>query len=90
MPSLVYRFRLRPEHSIGRNELLRLWAAACRSDQVSVSRSESVLGQFEKGYIYSLEAATICDSPDVRQRITAALTAAMPTASIVISNQFFT
>ncbi len=90
MPSLVYRFRLGPKHSIGRKDLLRLWAAACRSDNVSVTRSASVLGQHEKGYIYSLEAAMIADSPDVRQRITAALTAALPTASIVISNQFFT
>jgi hypothetical protein len=89
MPSLVYWFRLRPEHSIGRNELLRLWAAACRSDNVSVSRSASVLGQQEKGYIYSLQAPAISDSADIRQRITAALGAALPTACIVISNQFF-
>jgi hypothetical protein len=90
MPSLVYRFRLRPEHSIGRNELVRLWAAACRSDDVSVSRAEAVLGQHEKGYIYSLQAPAIADSPDTLKRITAALTALLPAAPIVISNQFST
>jgi hypothetical protein len=70
MPPLVYRFRLRPGHSIG--------------------RSVSMLGQHEKGYIYPLGAAAISDSLDVSRRITAGLSAALTTAPVVISNQFFT
>ncbi len=87
MPLLTYRFRLRPEHSIGRAELLRMWAAACRSDDVSVSRAESLFGHQEKGYVYSLQAPSMPDSLDIRQRITAALMAALPDAAIVIAHQ---
>jgi hypothetical protein len=87
MQPLIFRFRLRPEHSIGREELVRLWAKACRSSRVSVSRAEAVLGHHEKGYIYSLQADATADSPDIRERITAALTEALPEAPIVIANQ---
>lgn len=90
MPLLIYQFRLRLEHSIGRRELLRLWAAACRSDAVSVSRSESRFGHRENGYVYSLQATAVADSPEIRQRITSALTAALRSSPIVISNQLST
>ena len=89
MQPAIYRFRLGANYSIGRSELLRLWAAACRSDDVSVTRIESTFGHAEKGYIYSLQGPPkVPDSAEIRQRISASLTAALPKASIVIQRQF--
>ncbi len=89
MQLAIYRFRLGAKHSIGRKELLRLWAAACRSEDVTVTRVESTFGHDETGYIYSLQGPPkVPDSPEIRQRITASLTAALPKASIVIQRQF--
>jgi len=89
MQLAIYRFRLGAKHSIGHKDLLRLWAAACRSDNVTVSRVAATFGHDDKGYIYSLQGPPkVPDSPEIRQRISASLTAALPKASIVIQRQF--
>jgi hypothetical protein len=90
MQLAIYRFRLGAKHSIGRKDLLRLWAAACRSDNVTVSRVATSFGDDEQGFLYSLQGPPkVPDSPEIRQRISASLTAALPEASIVIQRQFY-
>ncbi|MEP6484007.1 MAG: hypothetical protein ABJB01_06125 [Rudaea sp.] len=81
----IFRFRLSVGHSIGRVELKKLWAAACRSDDVSVSRVESASGFGEMGHTYSLQGpARMPDGAEIEQRIRSALNTLRPKATIVL------
>jgi len=53
----MFRFRLADSQTIGPSELRRLWAEACGTENVSVTRVESGSGYGERGHIYSLWAS---------------------------------
>jgi len=87
MPTSValFRFRLSGGRSIGRAELFNLWAAACRSREVAVSRVESAAGYGQTGHLYSLFGpARSIDLGDVEARMRNSLSAALPQASFVL------
>lgn len=80
----VYGFRLGASHGIGRQELLQLWAAACGSPAVAVSRVESSSGFGERGHTYRLWGSAKMRAPAVERRIRDALGKALPNATIVL------
>ena len=85
-PAALFRFRLSGGHSIGRVELLKLWAAACRSREVAVSRVESGAGFGQLGHTYSLFGpARMGDLFDVEHRLRDSLTSALPKATFVLT-----
>jgi len=49
IPVAPLQFRLDASNGIGRNELLKLWSAACRSEDAAVSRVESG-GGYRSGF----------------------------------------
>jgi len=83
-PVALFRFRLSGGQSIGAVELRRLWSAACRSDNVSVSRvAQSSNG--EAGYMYSLcGPPRLPDGSEIEKRLRQSLTTALPKATIVL------
>ena len=85
-PAVVFRFRLSGGQSIGPKELRRLWAAACGSEDVSVSRVVSAWGCGDVGYTYSLcGPARVVTSPEIEKRTRESLVAALPKANIVLT-----
>jgi len=85
-PAALFHFRLSGGHGIGRGELLRLWAAACRCSEVSVARVESGSVSGQAAHTYSLFGpAKKIDIPDVESRIRNSLTVALPKATFVLT-----
>jgi hypothetical protein len=85
-PAVLFRFRLSGGQSIGPDELRRLWAIACGSEEVSVSRVVSAWGSGDIGHTYSLcGPARVVASPEIEQRTRDSLTAALPKANIVLT-----
>lgn len=86
LPIAVFRFRLSGGQSIGPKELRRLWAAACGSEDVSVSRVVSGQGFGEIGHTYSLcGPSRVASSPQIEERTRESLNAALPKATIVLT-----
>ena len=83
-PVALYRFRLTGGQSIGAIELRRLWAAACRNDNVSVSRvAEASHG--EGSHVYSLLGPPrLPDCNEIEKRLRQSLMTALPKATIVL------
>ena len=80
----LFHFRLDTHHGIGRRELLKLWSAACRSDEVAVSRVESA-GSSRKTHTYSLlGSAKNVNIQDAENRIHDSLLKALPKATFVL------
>jgi hypothetical protein len=80
----LFRFRLHGGHSIGAIELRRLWASACRSDNVSVSRVAAP-GNGGAGYMYSLcGPPRMPDGPEIEKRLRQSLVTALPKATIAL------
>jgi len=85
-PAALFHFRLSGGHGIGRGELLRLWAAACRSREVSVARVESGNASGQLAHTYSLFGpAKKLDIPDVENRLRHSLAVALPKATFVLA-----
>ena len=85
-PIALYRFRLSSGHSIGRAQLLAFWSAACGSRDVAVTRVESGSGFGESGHTYSLWGSARMRGSEIERRIRELLVAALPKASIVLTN----
>jgi len=85
-PIALYRFRLASGHSISRTQLLNLWAAACRSRDVSVTRVESGARFGESCHTYSVWGSAQMRAPEIEQRLRDSLVAALPKATIVLTN----
>lgn len=87
MPTSIalHRFRLTAGHSISRTQLFNLWAAACRSRDVSVTRVESGSGFGESGHTYSVWGSAQMRGPEIEQRLRDSLVAALPKATIVLT-----
>ena len=84
---VVFRFRLSDKQTIGPAALRELWSAACRSDDVKVSRVPSGAGYGDRGYAYSLWAApNTSDLRIVETRLQQLLRETMPTATIKLTN----
>ena len=83
-PVALYRFRLSGRHSIGAVELRRLWAAACRNDNVTVSRMSNA-GYGDAGHVYSLcGPPRMPDGLEIEKRLRESLIAALPRATIML------
>ncbi|MBR0345320.1 MAG: hypothetical protein IJI03_08680 [Rudaea sp.] len=83
-PVALFHFRLNADHGIGRVELLKLWAQACHSTEVSVSRVESGSGS-GKVHTYSLFGPTKnLDIRDAENRMRDSLAKALPKAALVL------
>jgi hypothetical protein len=85
-PAALFHFRLSGGRGIGRRELLTLWSAACRSDDVAVSRVESGSALGAVAHTYSLFGPNrSLDIQDVETRMRAALEKTLPRATIVLN-----
>lgn len=83
-PVVLFHFRLDASRGIGRTELLKLWSAACRSNDVAVSRVESS-GGFRKTHTYSLLGPPKnVNIEDAENRMHDSLSAALPKATFVL------
>ena len=83
-PVALFHFRLNADHGIGRVQLLKLWAQACHSTDVSVSRVESGSGS-GKVHTYSLFGPTKnLDIRDAENRMRDSLAKALPKAALVL------
>lgn len=83
-PVALFHFRLDSNHGIGRIELLKLWAAACRSNDVAVSRVESG-GGYRRTHTYSLSGpAKNVNIEDAENRMQDSLSTALPKAAFVL------
>jgi hypothetical protein len=85
IPVALFHFRLGANHGIGRVQLLHLWSAACRSNEVAVSRVESGSGH-GKMHTYSLLGPPKnLNIQEVEDRTRDSLTRALPKATFVLS-----
>lgn len=83
-PVALYRFRLSSGHSIGAVELRRLWAAACRNNNVTVSRISNS-GYGDAGHVYSLFGPPrMPDGIEIEKRLRTSLITALPKATIML------
>jgi hypothetical protein len=66
----LFQFRLSSGQSIGPGMLRRLWAAACSTEDVTVSREIRKLGYGRQGHVYSLcGSPKMADLPNVEVRL---------------------
>ena len=85
-PAALFHFRLSGGHGIGRVELLKLWSDACRSSEVSVTRTESGSAAGQPAHTYSLLGpAKKVDIHEVEHRMRSSLTVALPKATFVLA-----
>ena len=83
-PVALFNFRLDASNGIGRNELLKLWSAACRSEDAAVSRVESG-GGYRRMHTYSLLAsAKNVNIDDAENRMHDSLATALPKVTFVL------
>ena len=83
-PVALFHFRLDASHGIGRIELLKLWSAACGSNDVAVTRVESG-GGYRRTHTYSLLGPTKnVNIDDAEIRIHDSLATALPKAAFVL------
>ena len=84
-PAAMFNFRLSGGRGIGRIELLKLWSAACHSNDVAVSRVESGGATGESAHTYSLFGPVKqLNIYEVETRMRESLMAALPTATFVL------
>jgi len=83
-PVALFHFRLDASHGIGRRDLLKLWSAACGSNDVAVSRVESG-GGYCRAHTYSLLGpARSVNIEDAENRMHDSLSTALPKATFVL------
>jgi len=79
----LFRFKLGKGQSIGPKELRRIWADACRTSDVSVSRSNYDAGYSDDTHTYSLLGSPKTPNlAEVERRMQRMLAELSPTATI--------
>ena len=82
----IFRFRLSNSQTIGPASLKKLWAKACESSDVSVTRIASGSGYGERGHVYSLWAApSTRDIAVIETQLLSLLQAVLPAATITLT-----
>ncbi len=83
----LFRFRLGKGQSISPSALRAMWAEACRSDDVSVSRSTSDSGYGEETFTYSLLGSPkVLNLAEIELRMQKLLAKLSPTATIRLTS----